>query len=133
MVLFPGAIPGDKVVSADDHLSVHHAFQTEAGGRVRHPHLSDPALQFKALREAVRVSIADGQVPLWNDSIWAGAPLLGDAQSMVGSPVTWIHLILPSNVAQDVAVCWLLLWMGLGSGLLIRHLGAGTWGAPPSA
>ena len=133
MVMFPGAIPGDKVVSADDHLSVHHAFQTEAGGRVRHPHLSDPALQFKALREAVRVSVSHGEIPLWNHSIWAGAPLLGDAQSMVGSPVTWIHLMLPADWAQDLAVIWLLLWIGLGSGLLIRHLGAGTWGAVTGA
>ncbi|MCK6519404.1 hypothetical protein L6R46_30600 [Myxococcota bacterium] len=31
-------------VSADDHLSVHHAFQSEPGGRVRHPQLSDPAV-----------------------------------------------------------------------------------------
>ncbi len=44
-LLFLGAIPGPDVVSADDHLSVHHAFQEEAGGEVWNPHLSDPALQ----------------------------------------------------------------------------------------
>lgn len=129
VALFPGAIPGPAVVSADDHLSVHHAFQSKAGGHVRHPHLSDPALQFKALRKAVMDALQQGEVPLWNSSIWTGAPLLGDAQSMVGSPVTWIHFLLPSHLAADVSVAWLLIWVGLGCGLLARELGAHTWGA----
>ena len=133
MVLFPGAIPGPQVVSADDHLSVHHAFQTEAGGHIRHPHLSDPALQFKALRKAVEMSIKNGEAPLWNPSIWAGAPLIGDAQSMVGSPVTWFHLLLSDDLAADTAVTWLLLWIGLGLGLLSRQLGASTWGSVTAA
>ncbi len=51
MVLrFPGALPGPKVVSAHDHLSVHPLFQNgNDRGHVTHPHLSDPALQFAAL------------------------------------------------------------------------------------
>jgi len=127
-LMFPGALPGPNIVSADDHLSVHHAFQSEAGGSVRHPHLSDPALQFKALRKAVRQSISEGEAPLWNPDIWAGAPLLGDAQSMVGSPFTWILLLLGEQNGADVAVAWLLLWIGFGSALLVRTLGGGVWG-----
>jgi hypothetical protein len=116
------------VVSADDHLSVHHAFQTEAGGHVRHPHLSDPALQFKALRSVVLQSFAAGEAPLWNPTIYAGAPLLGDAQSMVGSPVTWLHLIFNADTAADASVLWLLLVVGLGSACLAGQLGASVWG-----
>ena len=127
--MFPGAIPGSRVVSADDHLTVHHAFQTEAGGRVRHPHLSDPALQFKALRKAVGAAFEAGEAPLWNPSIWTGAPLLGDSQSMVGSPVTWLHILLPRDTGPDAAVVWLLLWIGLGGALLARELGCGAWGS----
>lgn len=129
VLMFPGAIPGSRVVSADDHLSVHHVFQTDAGGRVRHPHLSDPALQFKALRSVVKASVAAGDAPLWNPTIYAGAPLLGDAQSMVGSPVTWLHLMFEEDTAADLAVAWLLLWIGLGSALLIRAMGFGHWSA----
>lgn len=126
--MFPGALPGSNIVSADDHLSVHHAFQSAPGGSVRHPHLSDPALQFKALRKAVRDSINAGEPPLWNPDIWAGAPLIGDAQSMVGSPYTWILLLLGDQNGADVAVAWLLLWIGFGSALLVRTLGGGVWG-----
>lgn len=129
VMMFPGAIPGERIVSADDHLSVHHAYQTSAGGEIRHPHLSDPALQFKALRRGVLKSLREGSPPLWNPLIWGGAPLLGDAQSMVGSPVTWIHWLLPSDLAQDAAVVWLMLWVGLGAALLASELGADSWGA----
>jgi len=55
-LLFPGALPGPRVVSADDHLSVHHAWQVGPGGHVHNPHLSDPALQFDALRRRVNES-----------------------------------------------------------------------------
>jgi hypothetical protein len=131
-ILFPGALPGPEVVSADDHLTVHHAFQEKAGGRVNNPHLSDPALQFSALRIAVKRSFEEGEVPLWNPDIWAGAPLLGDAQSMVGSPVTWLHIWLPEDLAQDLGVTWLLLWIGFGTAFLVRKLGATPWGAATS-
>ena len=129
ILMFPGALPGPDVVSADDHLSAHHAFQTEAGGSVRHPHLSDPALQFKALRGAVRVALEHGEIPLWNPSIWSGAPLLGDAQSMVGSPVTWIYMVFGEHHGADLAVVFLLLIVGAGCASLARHLGASAWGA----
>jgi len=114
-------------VSADDHLSVHHGFQTEAGGHVRHPHLSDPALQFKALRQVVTASIAAGEVPLWNPTIYAGAPLLGDAQTMVGSPLTWFYLVLDDDLAANAGVLFLLWVVGLGAALLARQLGANRW------
>jgi hypothetical protein len=48
---------------------------------------------------------------------------------MVGSPVTWFHVLLPEDLAQDLGVTWLLLWMGFGSALLARRLGATPWGA----
>ena len=129
ILMFPGALLGPEVVSADDHLSVHHVFQTEPGGAVRHPHLSDPALQFKALRQAVRTAIRHGEVPLWNPDIWAGAPLLGNAQSMVGSPVTWVYLIFGEVLGADLAVLLLLLIVGGGCAALARQLGASHWGA----
>jgi hypothetical protein len=121
------------VVSADDHLSVHHAYQSEAGGAVRHPTLSDPAVQFKALRRRVVSDLKAGKAPLWNPDLYGGAPLLADGQSRVFSPVTWFHLFLPDAPAQDLGVYWLLTWMGLGTLWLLVLLGAGPWGAAVGA
>lgn len=128
-LLFPGALPGSRVVSADDHLSVHHAFQDDAGGAVRHPTLSDPAVQFKALNKRVVSDLKVGKAPLWNPDLYAGTPLLADGQSRVFSPVTWFHLALSNASAQDLGVYWLLTWMGLGTLWLLVLLGAGPWGA----
>ena len=86
-------MPGPRVVSAMDHLTVHPLFQ-EAGatdhGRVTHPHLSDPALQFAALEKRTVSALREGRAPLWNPDIYGGAPLLGDGQSRPLSPVTLI-------------------------------------------
>jgi len=128
-VLFPGALPGTRVVSADDHLSVHHAFQTTAAGDVVHPQLSDPAVQFKALRDRVVADLSQAKAPLWNPDIYAGAPLLADGQSRVFSPVTWAHLVLPDDMAQDLGVYWMLTWTGLGTLLLLYLFGLGRWAA----
>lgn len=124
---FPGALPGPRVVSADDHLSVHPVFQDVPGGRVRHPQLSDPALQFAALDRRTVAALRSGRAPLWNPDLYGGAPLLADAQSRPGSPVTWLRALLPERpgLAQDLGVAWLLLWFGLGTSALVLSLGLG--------
>jgi len=117
---FPGALPGPLVISADDHLTVHHVFQEEAGGRVRHPALSDPAVQLAALEAQVLASLRRGQAPLWNPQLYGGAPLLADAQSAPLSPRTLLRLALPPGPANDLAVALVMLWAGLGVALLAR-------------
>ena len=104
-LLFPGALPGARVVSADDHLWLHHAFRDASGGlEVHNPALSDPGLLLAALRQRVVSSLQAGEVPLWNPDIYGGAPLLADGQSMVGSPVTWLHVLLPPRGTVVVVV-----------------------------
>lgn len=121
LAVLPGALTG--VLSADDHLTVHPAFQEAPGGSVRNPALSDPALQFKALRRQVVAELAAGRAPLWNPDLYGGAPLLADAQSMAGSPVTWLHALLPEDLAQNLGAVGVLAWLALGMGLLARRFG----------
>lgn len=126
VALFPGALPGPRVVSADDHLSVHPVFQgADGGGAVRHPHLSDPALQFKALHRRTVTALRRGEAPLWNPDLYGGAPLLADAQSAPLSVPTLLRVLLPEPVAQDLGVAWTLLWLGLGTVGLLAALGCG--------
>ncbi len=125
-LLFPGAIPGPRVVAADDHMSVHHVFRSAQGpgGRVRNSQLSDPALQFRALRDRVRSSWSQGRVPLWNPDIFGGAPLLADAQSAACNPLVLLELLLPPAMAQDLRSWLVLFGAGLGAALLAWSLGA---------
>lgn len=123
---FPGALPGPRVVSADDHLTVHPVFQTASGGgAVRHPHLSDPALQFKALQRRTVAALRRGEAPLWNPDLYGGAPLLADAQSAPLSAPTLARVAFVENTAQDVGVAWVLLWLGGGTAGLLLALGCG--------
>ncbi len=121
-VLFPGALPGPRVVSADDHLSVHPAFQEAPGGAVRHPHLSDPAVQLAALDRRVVEALRAGDAPLWNPDLYGGAPLLADAQSRPASPLTLLKALLPADLAQDLGVSLILLAAGTGAALLAARL-----------
>jgi hypothetical protein len=122
-LLFHGVLLRGEVISADDHLSVHPLFQEEAGGAVFNPSMSDPAVQFSALRLRVVDSLAHFRSPLWNPDIYGGAPLIGDGQSMVASPATWFHVVLPEDLAQNAGVWWRFAWLGIGVWLLMARFG----------
>ncbi|MED5371978.1 MAG: hypothetical protein VX899_13250 [Myxococcota bacterium] len=126
LAFFPGVLTG-RSIGADDHRSVHHAFQSEAGGRVHNPALSDPVLQFQGLTQAVVSELKAGRAPLWNPQIFAGAPLLADAQSRPASPWTWLHLLLPMRWAQTLGSLLTIGAFGAGTFLLARRLGW-SWG-----
>jgi len=127
-LLFPGALPGPLVVSADDHLAAQHAFWNPAQP-VHNAERSDPALQFRALRDSVREAWAQGKLPLWNEKIFGGAPLLADGQSAAFNPAIGLELILPDAMAHDLRVWLTLIGLGLGVFLLAECLGASPWGA----
>lgn len=134
---FPGAIPGPLVVSANDHLSVHPAFQTsQETGRVHHPHLSDPALQLSALDQQTVEELRAGRVPLWNPLLYGGAPLLGDAQSRPASPVTWLKVptVYSPATAQDLGVVFLFSCIATGFACVAHAvLRRPTWPAVATA
>ncbi|MCK6524691.1 YfhO family protein [Myxococcota bacterium] len=124
-------------VSADDHLSVHHAFQSAPGGRVRHPQLSDPAVQLKALRRAVVSELRAGRAPLWNPQIYGGAPLLADMQSRPMSWVTWMFVlgegILPDGALVNLGHLVTLMVLASGAALLGRRWGLSDAGCAVAA
>ena len=127
-LLFPGALPGSKVVAADDHLAAQHAFWNPAQA-VTNPERSDAALQFRALRDAVRAAWSEGRAPLWNPHIYGGAPLLADGQSAAFNPLVLLEIALPDATANDLRVWLTLVGLGLGTAWLAGLLGATIWGA----
>ena len=53
----------------------------------------DGALEYHPVLSAARDQIRDGQLPLWNPYSYAGMPLLGDVQSALMYPLTWLDSI----------------------------------------
>ncbi|UCD97880.1 MAG: hypothetical protein JSV42_13045, partial [Chloroflexota bacterium] len=71
--------------------------------------------------------ISRGSLPLWNDMLGMGAPLIANYQSALFYPVTWLYYILYSIGGigalawfQSLVVVFHLAWASLGMALLIR-------------
>ncbi len=75
-------------------------------------------------RELLRAWLAGGPPPLWLPESFSGAPWLGNPQSALCSPFTWLFVALPpiAGFAVVAAVKWLLA--GLGAWFLARRFGA---------
>jgi hypothetical protein len=85
--------------------------------------LSDPVWQFVPWVELARSELRAGRLPLWNPHQEAGQPLLGNAQSALGSPLLWPALALPLFPGWNISLLLRLLVSASGGYLLARDLG----------
>ena len=88
-----------------------------------------PLLQFVPWRQLGLELIRQGQVPLWNPLVGAGAPLLANYQSALLYPPNWLGLLGELAVIQT----WLVIahWVLGAAGMtrLARGLGLARWPA----
>ncbi len=92
-------------------------------GETRTPLLSDVALQEIPWRKAVRESIKNGRLPLWNRFILAGEPLLAVQQPVVLHPATWIGMLLPLAHAWTFEMAFRIFLAALCAYLYLREIG----------
>jgi len=95
------------------------------------PILSDAMQTFEPwLLYAADAFARTGRIPLWKDSNFCGAPLLGNAQSALFWPPNLVAMLLG---APPDSLAWIALLKltvaGLGAFLLARHLGLSLLGA----
>jgi hypothetical protein len=88
----------------------------------------DAAFQFYPLLQIAREQLHAGHLPLWNPYSYAGTVLLGDMQTALLFPLTWIALVLPLSAAWGVMAILKLLLAGLGTYAFARQLGVGRGG-----
>ena len=67
--------------------------------------------------------VAQGQLPLWNAYAFSGIPLLGDGQTALFYPPSWLFFILPGAAALNYDVLLQFCTAGLGMYLFVRSLG----------
>ncbi len=87
------------------------------------PALSDPVWQFVPWLELARQEIGSGRLPLWNPYQNGGAPLLGNSQSALGSPLVWPALVLGVAGGWNLSLLLRLLVAFGGAFLWLRDLG----------
>jgi hypothetical protein len=92
---------------------------SQAGRPLEAPALSDPVLQLAPWLSLAHRELAAGRLPLWNPHQDGGVPLLGNAQSALGSPLVWpallfglrpgwnLSLLLRAALAAAAAWLWL--------------------------
>lgn len=85
--------------------------------------LSDPVWQFVPWLELARAELRAGRLPLWNPHQEAGQPLLGNAQSALGSPLLWPALVLPLFPGWNLSLLLRILAAAWGMWALSRDLG----------
>ncbi|HKP90214.1 MAG TPA: hypothetical protein VJT75_09595 [Thermoleophilaceae bacterium] len=88
----------------------------------------DQAFQFRPLLHVAREQVRDGHLPLWNPYSYGGNPLLGDMQTALAYPLTWLAFLLPVDDAWTWMCLIKLLVAGLGAYFLARRFRAGLGG-----
>ena len=88
----------------------------------------DAAVLYHPVTALAHDQLASGEPPLWNPFIYAGTPLLGDMQSALAYPLTWLALVFSPEAAWGWIALLKLFTAGMGAYFLGRRLGF-TWGA----
>ncbi len=95
--------------------------------------LLDPVQQHYPWRVFASQAVRSGQVPLWNPQMLCGTPFLGNGQSAVFYPETWLHYFMDPLHALGWATTLFLFIAGSLMYLFLRTIGihpiAGTIGA----
>ncbi len=89
----------------------------------------DIATQHYALFGVARDYVRDGHLPLWNPYIFGGLTMVGDMQTAVVSPLTWLGWLLPAGFAWGLIATIKLLIAGFGTYVLARQLRLAPGGA----
>lgn len=76
---------------------------------------------FTPLWAARDAALRTGQLPLWTNDLFMGAPLLADSQLGTFYPPNWLTVWLPAWTALKVSVFIHVAWAAIGAFLLARH------------
>jgi Bacterial membrane protein YfhO len=146
LALLPLVFTGKAFVRGDlygpaDLYYAHDPWKAVAAkngiARIQNPILSDLAFANLPWRAAVRESVVNGHLPLWNRFVLAGNPLSGTAQAGVFHPSTWLGLFLPLALSWTFScaftiflalLCAYLFFRDMCRSDLAALIGAVGWG-----
>lgn len=122
-------LPG-RVLSPADALFAAFPWKALRPGSVAaNPVLTDVAFQLHPWLLHVAGEIRHGHFPLWNPSVFTGAPLFANPNSAVLFPLNALAYLLPIGLALALGAALKLLTAGLGMYWLLRLLAVGPLGA----
>ena len=96
-------------------------FSTE--GRIASHAQGDAVRSFVYLRQFGFAEWASGNFPLWNPHIFSGTPFIGSFQSSMLYPPTWVHWVLPLDVAINFEMAFSVYLLMVGTFFWARSQG----------
>lgn len=82
--------------------------------------------QFVPWYNFVRMSIAEGNFPLWNPYQLSGYPFFANPQVALYYPPTWLAILLPPGIGISLFIAFHMWLSGLGMLFFVRYVG-GNW------
>jgi len=113
-------VPGDLLLIMEPWR--HYSRQFPEFKRVKNP-LLDPIQQFYPWRKFAGESLRRGELPLWNQYVLCGNPFVGNNQSAVFYPETWLHAVMPTDRALGWATSLYLFISGALMFWFLRLIG----------
>ncbi len=83
---------------------------------------------FLPMRTATASSLVAGIMPWLNFANGCGEAWFANPETAVLYPPAWVHMVAAPEWALALEIALHLAWLSFGTGLLARHLGAGTLG-----
>ena len=123
VLLFGRALLPGRAMSPADILYLFYPWRTlDASVVPQNFLLSDQVFQFQPWLIYASGEIRRGRFPLWNPHAFAGAPLLGNAQSALLFPLTWFAYLLPIHTALGAAAILKIVTAGLSMYWMLQVL-----------
>lgn len=119
-------LTGGRVLLPSDMVFGLAAFKAVAPAQfagASNPLMSDVVLKFFPWQGLVREGLGNLRLPLWNDMIFAGTPLLANGESAVFYPTNLLLSFLPLDRAFGAAAILGVFTAGAGMFALCRRLG----------
>lgn len=123
VLMFGRALRPGRVFSAADNLFLFYPWHALDPGLVpQNSLLGDRTFQFEPWLIYASREIRSERFPLWNPHAFAGAPLLGNAQSAFLFPFTALAYVLPAHTALGVEAILKIMTAGLSMYWMLRVL-----------
>ncbi len=133
LILFGPVSLGGRSLLPTDNLFTFEPYRSAAASLgVERPHnglLSDLILENYAWKRFIVQALRQGQLPLWNPYLFAGAPFLANGQHSALYPLSAIFYLIPLWRAYGLFTVIQLGLAGLWAYLFARTLGMGRLGA----
>ena len=129
LVYFGDSVTAGVGISAADLIYTFGAYRylAPSGFVPSNRELADQVTQFEPWRKFAREELAAGRFPWSNPYQGGGLPFVGNHQSALFYPTTWLFLVLPDNLASVLTALAKVTAAAAGTFVFLRSFAILRW------